>query len=320
MSNSNTIDYTDTGSNYLGPLFVIGQNQTPFLTMMGGMRGYKDAPGFEFAMEQYASLESASQNVVGEDDAVAGTANPWSYVKAQLTNTCQMMYRNIQVSYAKASERLKIAGVTYSTPQEILQDELDFQTQMALLQLAVDMEVSCLTGTYQTKTASTTHAATKGIATAVQAATTTAENASSAALTKAMMDSVSKKMADAGAPLTNPVIFAGSFQMQKISDIYGWTPVAATGSGMGGVRVNSITTQFFEAPVVFCPKLTASMVLIADMDKCQLRGLPVPGKGAIVLEPKGKTGASDAYQLYAQLGMDYSDPTFHGLIYGLTTS
>ena len=51
MTSTSGITYTDSVNNYLGPLFVIGANQTPFLTMMGGMRGYQPAPGFEYTME-----------------------------------------------------------------------------------------------------------------------------------------------------------------------------------------------------------------------------------------------------------------------------
>jgi hypothetical protein len=141
-----------------------------------------------------------------------------------------------------------------------------------------------------------------------------------AKLSKAKIDDLSKLMADYGAPMTNPVIFCGSYQMQKLSDLYGWSPIGGAGAGLGGVRVNRLMTQFFEADVVFDPQMTATTLLIADMDKVQLRGLEVPGKGAIVVEPKGKTGAADAYQLYAQLGLDYSDPDFHGIIYGLASS
>jgi hypothetical protein len=79
-------------------------------------------------------------------------------------------------------------------------------------------------------------------------------------------------------------------------------------------------TQFFEADVVFAPYIADSVLLIADMDKCQLRGGEVPGKGAIIVEEKGKVGAADSYQLIAQLGLDYSDAQFHGVIYGLATS
>ena len=312
--------YQTTFPNYLGPLFVIGANQTPFLTMMGGMRGYKPAPGFEFAMEQYASLEAASQGVESEDHAVTGSAGVASYTKAQGTNTCQIMYRQIAVSYAKAASRAQISGVAYSTPQEFMQAELDFQTEMALKQLAVDMEFSCLQGAYATKTDSSTHAATGGLGPRLETAQINYIDAGTTnvdPLTKAMVDGVSKKMADNGAPMTNMVIFGGSYQIQALSDMYGWSPVGGSGAGLGGVRVNRLMTQFFEADVVFAPHMRVDDLLFVDMDKCQLRGLEVPGKGAIFVEPKGKTGASEQYQLYAQLGFDYSDPAFHGLIYDL---
>lgn len=306
--------------NYLGPLFVLGANQTPFLTMMGGIRGYKPAPGFEYAMEQYASLVTAAQTVASEDTSITGTVGLESYAKSQGTNTAQIMYRNIAVSYAKAATRLQLSGVTYSTPQEFMQAELDFQTEMALRQLAIDMEYSCLQGTYLTKTDNTTLARTRGLPAAITTAGTTATDCSAASLTKAMIDGVCKKMADAGAPMTQMVVFAGSFQVQNLSDLYGWSPVGGAGEGLGGVRVNRLMTQFFEADVVFAPQVAASVVLLADMDKCQLRGLEVPGKGAVFVEPKGKTGAAELYQLYAQLGLDYADATFHGLAYNLATS
>ena len=145
-------------------------------------------------------------------------------------------------------------------------------------------------------------------------------NASSAALSKALIDSLAKKMADSGAPLTKPVLFCGSFQAQKISDLFGWSPIGGAGAGLGGVRVNTIMTQFFECPVIFDAQMPTDTVLIADMDKVQLRGVDVPGKGAIVFEEMGKVGASWKYQLYGQLGLDYSDPNFHGSLYGLATS
>jgi hypothetical protein len=321
MANAATITYDSTTNNYLGPLFVIGANQTPFLTMMGGMRGYKAAPGFEYSMEQYATLEAASQAVFGEDDAVAGTT-AYTYDRAQATNSAQIMLRKINVSYAKAAERAKLSGLSFSTPQEFTQSELDFQTEMALKQLSVDLEYSCLQGVYATKASTSTHSATRGICTAIEADGTTAVDAGAGTVkvTKAMMDSVSKKMADAGAPMTSPVIFAGSFQMQQLSDLYSWSPVSGSGAGLGGVRVNRIMTQFFEADVVFAPHMPTDAILIADMDKCSLRGVEVPGKGAIMMEPLGKVGASDAFQIVAHLGMDYADPKFHGLIYDLAVA
>lgn len=324
MSNTTGIVYTDTTSNYLGTLYVIGENRTPALTMIGGMRGYKPAPGFEYAMEQYAALESAAQRTVHESDAVSGTATQRTYVKAQRTNTAQIGYYPIEVSYAKASERLKITGVTYSTPQEVMEAELDFQTRMTLMQMALDLEYSILQGTYVTKSAYNANSKTRGLIEAAEGGTSSGglnkTDASSAALSKSLIDGIVKKLADSGAPMTRPVIFAGSFQMGKLSDLYGWSPIGGPGIGMGGVRVEKLITQFYEFDVVFDAQMPTDTLLFADMDKVQLRGVEVPGKGAIVLEEMAKTGAAWKYQLYYQLGLDYSDPNFHASLYGLATS
>jgi hypothetical protein len=324
MSNTTGVDYTDSTANYLGTLYVIGENRTPALSMIGGMRGYKPAPGFEYPMEQYVALETASQRTVSESDAVAGTATQRTYVKAQRTNSAQIGYYPIEVSYAKASERLKIAGVTYSTPQEVMEDELDFQTRMTLMQMAIDLERTIMQGTYVTKAAYNTNSTTRGLIEAAEGGTssggTNYKDASSADLTKALVDEVVKKIADSGAPMTQPYMFANSFQIMKLSELYGWSPVGGAGTGLGGIRVERIMTDFFEFNVVFDAQMPTDTILFADMDKVQLRGVEVPGKGAIILEEKGKVGASESYQLYYQLGLDYGDPNFHGSLYALATS
>jgi hypothetical protein len=194
---------------------------------------------------------------------------------------------------------------------------------MTLMQLAVDLEFSCMQGAYTTKSAYNANSKTRGIVAAATGGNTKVNAGAvyaDAKLSKQKIDDLSKLMADYGAPMTNPVIFCGSYQMQKLSDLYGWSPIGGAGAGLGGVRVNRIMTQFFEADVVFDPQMSATTLLVADMDKIQIRGVEVPGKGAIIVEPKGKVGAADSYQLYAQLGLDYSDPNFHGLIFGLATS
>jgi len=324
MSNTTGVAYTDNTSNYLGTLYVVGETRTPALSMIGGMRGYKPAPGFEYAMEQYAALESAAQRIVSEANAVSGTATQRTYVKAQRTNSAQIGYYPIEVSYAKASERLKLAGVAYNTPEEVMEAELDFQTRMTLMQMALDLEYSILQGTYVTKAASSTESKTRGLIEAAEGGTSSGglnyTDASSAALTKELVDGVVKKIADSGAPMTKPVMFANSFQIMKLSELYGWSPVGGAGTGLGGVRVERIMTDFYEFDVVFDAQMPTDTILFADMDKVQLRGVEVPGRGAIILEPKGKIGASENYQLYYQLGLDYSDPNFHGSLYGLATS
>jgi hypothetical protein len=309
-------------NNYLGAFFLLGANQTPFLNYIGGINGYKKVVGETFPLDVYTSLESAAQNVVTEANAVAGTGTAITYTRAQHTNYIQTMLRNIQVSYKKMSDRWKLAGIYYATPLDMVQAELDFQTEMNLRQLAVDMEFSCFQGTGVAPSANTTSVTTLGLVKTGSngGIQTNRVNGGSGYLTKAMIDECVKDMADNGAPFNDPVMFCGSYQKAKISDLYGWAPVAASGTGLGGVAVESIETDFARIPVVFAPKALASTVVIAEMSEMKIAGWEVPGKGAIFVEPKAKTGASESYQLFAQLGLDYGEESHSGCIYGLLYS
>jgi len=52
--------------NYVGELFLIGANQTPFLNMIGGLSGGKQYAAFDFPTAQPWALNSASQPDIDE--------------------------------------------------------------------------------------------------------------------------------------------------------------------------------------------------------------------------------------------------------------
>ena len=328
MTNSATLPvYQADVNNYLGPFFVLGANQTPFLNYIGGLNGYKRVLGETFPLDQYSSLEAnTTSSVVGEDDAVAGTGTTIGYTRAQHTNYIQTMLRNIQVSYKKMSEKYPLSGVAWSSSQDMLvQAELDFQTMMNLRQIAIEMEYDCFQGAGTAPSAVTTHVATLGLVKTgsnggIQTNRVNGAGSDSGAYTKAKIDSLVKAMADAGAPFIDPVMFVSSFGKTQISKLYGWAPVAAPGAGLGGVAVEKILTDFAEIPVVFSPGALNTTVVIAEMSEMKIAGLEVPGKGAIFVEPKAKTGASESFQLYAQLGLDYGEQSHSGVLYGMATS
>jgi hypothetical protein len=325
MSNQSSLPLYSTDSGfglYLGPFIVKGANQTPFLDRINanGLRGYKAVPGEEFALDVYSSLETAAQNVVTEANAVAGTGTTIAYTRAQHTNYIQTMLRNIQVSYKAMSNRAKMAGIYYNSSAEMAEAELNFQMRMNMLQMLIDMEFSCFQGVAVAPSTSSTNVATRGlIATGSTdgGIQTNKVAGGSAYVTKDLIDSMVKKMADAGAPFLDPVIFCGSFQKQKLSKIYGWSPVGAPGSGVGGTAVEVIETDFARIPVVFAPRMLSTAIACVEMSECKLAGWEVPGKGAVFLEQKAKTGASESYQLYAQLGLEYGEESHHGSIVAL---
>src|SRR6056297_817479 len=98
--------------NYVGELFLIGANQTPFLNMIGGLSGGKQYAAFDFPTAQPWALNSASQPAVDENtSATAPTAT--TYVRGQDSNTVQIFHQAVNVSYAKqATSRVIAADAT----------------------------------------------------------------------------------------------------------------------------------------------------------------------------------------------------------------
>ena len=88
--------------NYRGNLYIVGQNQTPFLSMIGGLNGGKRVPSPEFSTSVEGATNSASQNTQSEDIAsAAGT--PTTYTKTPKNNTVQIMKYDAAVTFRKSS-------------------------------------------------------------------------------------------------------------------------------------------------------------------------------------------------------------------------
>jgi hypothetical protein len=157
----------------------------------------------------------------------------------------------------------------------------------------------------------------------ITGSTTNTVAASAATLTKDIIDSLLIEMAGNGAFDLggNMVIFANAFQVKKINDLYGIAPRDVT---TGGTGVNQIVTPFGMFDVVYNPRVPTDTILFANMGACSVVFQPVPGKstvdGNVVLEMLSKAGASEDWQLYAQLGVDYGSSYYHGTITGLATS
>lgn len=305
--------YTDRAdSNYLGELFLIGQNKTPFLNMVGGLTGGgKTSRSFQFPLAQPYALGSAAQTVTTEAlSAAAGTAA--TITRSQDYNTCQIMKRDVGVSYAKQSTTGEFGGIQVIGDQPVM-DELAFQKNAQLQQLAIDIEYSFLNGTFVDVSGVTTAQATRGITTAC---TTNTVAGGSATLTKAMIDALLLEMTDSGAPFQNPVIFCNGFQKQKISDIYGYAPADRT---VGGVNIQTIETDFARMGVVYAPFMEAAELLIADMSVCSPVFVPKDGK-TIFFEDIGTTAAQKGGFFYTQIGIDYGPEEYHGTLTGLATS
>jgi hypothetical protein len=320
MSNVNAAATVWNCPNYTGELFLIGANQTPFLNMIGGLQGgqIRYVRDFEFPLAQPWALEAAAQPAVTETGSLTAP-NPWTYVRGQDKNTVQIFHRAVSVSYAKQSVvgQITADGTTGLVDGSIAQpvaNERDFQISAHMRQIAFNVDYTFLNGAFQQATAADVAAKTRGI---ITACTTNTVNASSAALSKALIDQLLRTMAANGAEFVNPVIFVNALNKQRISSIYGYAP---TDRNIGGVNVSQIETDFAMLGVVWAPNVPAGTLLISDLAFCSPVFLPVPGKGVLFYEELSKVGAAEKGQIYGQVGLDYGPEEYHGTITSLATT
>ena len=158
--------------NYTGELYMIGANQTPFLNMIGGLQGgmVRTVGDFQFPLAQPWALEAASQPAITETASLTAPT-PWTYVRSQDVNTCQIWQRQVSVSYAKQSVVGQVTadattGLIDINDQQPVQNERDFQIMAHMRQISLDLDYTFLNGAYQQATAANVAAKTRGIITA----------------------------------------------------------------------------------------------------------------------------------------------------------
>jgi hypothetical protein len=302
--------------NYTGELFLLGQNTTPFLNLIGGLNG-ANMPvvnSTEFSMGQGYALNAPSQPEISEE---ASTTAPEAthYGREQETNVVQIFQKAVKISYSKLGDANTVAGINVLGQEQPVRNEKDFQINANLAQIARDVNYTFLHGTYQKPSNSTTAAKTRGILTGIN--TKVVNNSAKAELTKDMLDELFRNCATDGFDFTNAVIMADAYNVQKITNLYGYAP---TDRNIGGMAIKQLLTDFGQVMIVFEPTMNGTLGLF-DMNKIAPVFRNIAGKGAgIFYEDLAKVGAAEHGQLYGEVGLDYSSERFHGKITNLATS
>ncbi len=298
--------------NYIGEIFTASPLQTPVLQMAGGLNGVKQTDNFEFAVDQTYAHEAASQPAITETASLtAPTAI--SYVRAQDKNVCQIFQEQVSISYEKMANGGRLSGIATSGQVANPVSEKDWQIAKALEKIARDVEYSFIQGAYQISTNAGVANKTRGL----NASVATTIGASSASLTKALIDQLLREMYAAGAVFMNPVFVVNAFQKQMISNIYGYAP---TDRNVGGLNIKQIETDFGNLGVVLDQFQSTSTLLVADMAFVSAVSQPVAGKGHLFYEDLAKTGAAESGQIFGKIGLDHGPSFMHGTITSLATS
>jgi hypothetical protein len=221
-----------------------------------------------------------------------------------------------------------MSGVNTNDANPVL-DELGFQKKGGLLQMAKNMEYSLLQGAYVAESTSATNTTTRGLKNAI---TTNTVAGGGLKLSKEMIEELVREMIDSGAPFDSIAMVCNAFQMQQISDIYGFAPQDRT---VGGVAIDSFLVP--GAGVIrtlFSPEMPVDEVYLAELSVCAPVFVPVSYardgnvepttdmvNGVDVLyQPTAIVAAARGGFLYSQFGFDHGPEEYHGSITGLATS
>jgi hypothetical protein len=299
--------------NYAGELFSASIKKTPFLSIMGGLTGGgMQTPNFQFPTASLYDFPTAAQPAITED-ASAGAQTGTEYARTQESNVTQIFQEAIDLTYVKNSNTGRLSGINTQGAANNAPSELDFQTARALEKIARDVEYSMINGAYQISTASNVANKTRGMY-ALLSGTAGEVDASGAALSKDLMQSMFKAMAENNADFNNVILYVDAEKKQLISDIYGYEPTSRT---VGGVDIQEIVTDFGNVGVVWDYFNPTAKILAAEMSVVAPVFQPVPGKGNFFREELSKVGAAEKYQIFGQLGLDHGPAFMHGAIIGL---
>jgi len=299
--------------NYWGELFTTDAEQTPFLTMIGGLSGGGvQTDNFEFPIDSQYSYPAAAQPSITETASLTAPAAN-TYVVDQSKNVTQVFHEKVSISYIKQSNGGRLSGINTAGATNNKPSEKDFQIARALGKIARDAEWTCLNGVYQIATGVGVANKTRGMYNAVA----TTQAAAGAQLTKTMIDTLLRTMFGNGALFQNIVIWCNAYQKQKLTSLYAYAPQSRN---VGGVNIQSIETDFGTFGIALNRHNDADKLGFFDMSAIRPVTQPVPSKGNFFYEELSKTGASEDGQIFGQFGLDHGSIALHGSITGLATS
>lgn len=299
---------TFNAPNYVGELFRVTPNDTPFVSMIGGLTGGKRTDSKQFSWQSVDNAAAAQPaNLEGADVTYSERS------RSEVYNVVQIYQEGVQTSYTKQAAVGNLAGQSILGSQPVM-NEHDFQIQLKLEKIARDIEYTFLNGTYAFPADNVTARKTRGL---ISAVTTNTVAAGSADLSQEMIDELLREMVASGAPFRSPVLFAGAFNIQRLNEIYGYAPESRN---VGGLAINQIVTPFAQLGIVFDRHMPADTVLIADVSVCAPVFLMIPGKGFLFQEEIAKTGSADKTQLYGEVGLEYGPEQWHGTITATSTA
>ena len=311
--------------NFVGELFALTPTDTPFLSAIGGLTGGKRATGTLHTWQVYdlRAPDNGRQRAEGADAPPAENR-----VRGQDHNVLEIHQETVGITYTRLATQQMYAGTGSANPTAAsiagvnpVLDEMDWQTRRTLEQIARDVELTFITGSFQEPSDTSKVRKTRGILEAVK--TNVVTNAQPAPLTERMvLDLLQAVWTSGGIQVSEAAtLMCGAWQKRQLTNEFitkkNYREVSRN---VGGVAVSTIETDFGQLNVALNRYMPADQVVAISLDQCAPVFLETPGRGFLFSEPLAKTGSTDRAQIYGEIGLEYGPEIAHGKITGLTTT
>lgn len=310
---------TFNSPNFIGQLFMRGARPNTTLQLVGGITGYQTTTSTEFSTSQNFDVGDHKTDSSRKEGAPAPDAS--SVTRDQASNVVQIWQEKVSVTYTKQAATGQLSGLNVAGQNNPVVSELDFQTGATLERMARNLNWVLVNGVYQKPVDNTTPRKTRGVLSAI----TTNVQALTAGtdLTKKHFERSMQQLIDSGgiADGDNVLCLANTVQLSKINALYeSEFNKTSQSRDVGGIRIRTILTAFGTINFVLEQDLPQTVLAFVNFGVMSLVALEVPNKGVLFREALAKTGASEDYQIYGELGLNHGPEYMHAKITGLKDS
>nr|DAW55156.1 MAG TPA: Major capsid protein [Caudoviricetes sp.] len=302
--------------NYVGELFAASPEDTPFLSAIGGLTGGESVGSSVIQWEGYdlRDADDSRQRTEGAD-ATALEAR----ARFSASNVLEIHQEAVAVSYTKLGATRQVGsgtGATQVTADTVPADELAWQVEQKLKEVARDIEKAFLTGVYSNPTTNATPRKTRGLINAITTNTATTTHKAGELTEDEILDLMQKVWTAGGMRESETrTIIVNATLKRALSRIFlkdaGYRH---TDRNVGGVNLQTFETDFGTCNIMLSGLMPVDKLVVASLEQLKPAFLEVPGKGHLFAEPLSKTGAAEKVQLYCETGLIYGNEKAHGVL------
>nr|DAS06922.1 MAG TPA: Major capsid protein [Caudoviricetes sp.]DAT99670.1 MAG TPA: Major capsid protein [Caudoviricetes sp.] len=302
--------------NYVGELFSASPEDTPLLSAIGGLTGGESVGSTVFTWEGYdlRDADATRQRTEGAD-ATALEAR----ARFSASNVLEIHQEAVAVSYTKLGATRQVGsgtGATQVTTGTMPADELAWQVEQKLKEIARDIEKSFLTGVFAQPTTNATPRKTRGLISAITTNTATSTHKASQLTEDEVLDLMQKVWSAGGIQESETrTIIVNATLKRALSRIFiKDANFRQSDRTVGGVNLQTIETDFGACNIMLNRYMPLDKLVVASLEQLKPAFLEVPGKGHVFAEPLAKTGSADKVQLYCETGLIYGNEKAHGVL------